>query len=588
MAGTTVSRYDVKEHMVLQEISTSKLPVVRTAPGVALTTKRPTIYLSLKPMRCVAHGMRQQCIGPMHENLIGVNQCQTPLCACFPKEIVLLPSGAINDKTFLPKKEMLPIEKETINDEEFVDILNSASATKSQVVLEQPSKLYKVGDVIRVKIHLIDGIGRRRLIGGDDIRVWMKSTNGNYKASGDVIDLKNGSYIATFKALWNGDSIIHTAIPYTREAIASMLKWRRQYKTLFYYYGIFLKGKLQEYVLCSMYSTIPGYTSVCNLTDVNDNYPWFCGRPLNPLLTCDDFKLANDFDYTQIPVTTAEFITFNRNNTKTVLQSVKVHVDSGWLEEPRVNCSSLPVRDTWNTKMPTGYFQHDEWKQLKCKNHIKKDSILSCIENTTLIIYGDSTTRQWYKAMLNLTNCNQSTEEWTKPKWYEYSVCKSKNINFTLIWAPHVFPFPNGHKQANGKMSLKSAVTSLNELPSTGKVIFVLHYFCHFVRQHYTLYINHVRSLKTAVRNALKRNKDIKVAIKSPHVFYHTMCPSCLNDFQGKIFIDVLQREFEEFKDSVIFLNFWDMNTAIANGPIHPVYKVVWENLRLLFGYVCR
>ncbi|XP_050396833.2 NXPE family member 1 [Patella vulgata] len=274
--------------------------------------KPPTIYLSLKPMHCVVHGMRQQCVGPFHKNLIGVNQCQTPLCVCFPQELVLIPPKPMEDPNFPPKNEMLPVEQEMLHDEEFVDILTAANLNHSTLTLLNPKTQYNVGDVITVRINMVDGYGKQRVVGGDDVRVRMKGINNVHLASGNVMDLNNGSYTVTLKALWSGKVTIEATLPYTREAIATMFKWRRQYRTLFYYYGHFVKGTLSEYTMCSPYPTIQGYPSICNLTSMNYNYPWFCGQPINPLLSCDDFKLANDFDYTQIPVTPAQFITFDR------------------------------------------------------------------------------------------------------------------------------------------------------------------------------------------------------------------------------------------------------------------------------------
>ncbi|ESO95898.1 hypothetical protein LOTGIDRAFT_176650, partial [Lottia gigantea] len=253
----------------------------------------------------------------------------------------------------------------------------------------------------------------------------------------------------------------------------------------------------------------------------------------------------------------------------------------------KIDCTKLSRRETWNMIQPTGYFNGTVWEHTKCHNPVNKKNFFNCFKNTTMIAFGDSTVRQYYKYIHKVFKCKQTTEEWTNRKWYKATHCQVPRYNFSLTWAVQEFPFVEGLKAPDGKTNSKPASVLLNEAPSTGRMVFIIHYYAHFMRMHYSSFIERIRSLKTPIRNALKRNKNIHIAIKSPHIFYVTSCSTHFSIYHGKLYMDILKRELAEFHDKVWFLNIWDMSTAFENNNIHPPGSFVWQNLRLLAGYVC-
>ncbi|ESP01000.1 hypothetical protein LOTGIDRAFT_172836 [Lottia gigantea] len=541
---------------------------------------------SLKKFSHCIRVNRKNCAGPQNDQISGKKQKTYRKVGCYPVEVTLKPLGRFVNELILPKHDMHPFELETLYDPDFVDLNQTASVTNSVAVLLEPQKQFRVGDVIKVRIDLFDGSGKRRRIGGDDVRVWMKSKGEYSRVNGYVTDLKNGSYVANFNALWEGESTIYGALPNTREAIASMFKWYRQYKTLFYYRGYFNKDNVKELTMCSVFAQIPGYDVVCNFTAINYNHPFYCGCPLQHSLTCSHFVSLYDLDYTEIALNRAQAKYFNRDVTfRPFTSRIKLKILKG--NNPRANlrnCSGLPVRETWDIKTPPGYYSGRELKPLKCENRLNDDSINQCLRNTTLFLYGDSTIRSWYSVLLKRYKCTIKVEGY---KWYFYSECHKKEINSTLIWAPQSFPFLLGGVGDSGNLKLKSVEIYLNEIPSNSKTIFVIHLYAHFIRQHYSVFRNHIRSLKIPLRDALKRNKELKIAIKGPHIFYGTVCPTSINDYFGKLYTDIILTELAEFKDSVWFLNYWDTTTAKENIPLHPGYFIVQEDIRYLLGLVC-
>ncbi|ESO92011.1 hypothetical protein LOTGIDRAFT_163018 [Lottia gigantea] len=552
-------------------------------------TEKQLVYRSFKPKYCSMKKSKPHCVGPNSIYHLGVNQSIDIVTACFPTEVTLT-DIPLQDKNFPPANKVLPIETETMNDADFFDMSQTTSVEDTKFHFENPNKSLNVGDVVKVRMDLIDKAGRPRTVGGDDVRVLIQSQNLEYKACADVVDLKNGSYLVTFIMLWEGNSSISISVPYTREIIATMLKWRRQYKTVFYYYGYFKLGNLQEYTVCSPFSTIPGYTRLCDLALVNDGLPWFCGQPLNTALNCDNLVSIHDLDFSEIPVNNALYSTFARKNMNMKITSkIQLHAVRARNSIKKKNCNQMQPKETWDTKMPSGFALKGQWINFKCNNFVNLKTAPLCLRNTTLVLYGDSTTRQWYSYIVTqLTKCKLVTQKWSGRKWYDNSECVDTKLDFTIKWLPQILPFSKGSRVPGGKLNLRSVSTHLDQLPANGRIIFVFHLYAHITRQHYSLYWDHVISLKSSVRNALKRNKELTIAIKSPYVFYSSDCMSTLNDYHGKLFIEILHKEFAEFKDSVIFLNYWEMTQAVENYGIHPPQSTVWEHIRHLLGLVCK
>ncbi|ESO92081.1 hypothetical protein LOTGIDRAFT_163087 [Lottia gigantea] len=545
-------------------------------------------YGSFKPDTCLFRKLKPHCFDPNDAHYL--NQSRDIDQACFPEDVVFTDIGL--DDPFFPSTDlMMPMEKETMNDPEYFDMFNTVSLEKSKVILEEPNKRHHIGDVIGVRVDLVNRLSKPRTLGGDDVRALMVSEDKLLRTGGNVTDLKNGSYQITFEALRQGNNTVIITIPYTREIRATMFKWLRRHKTLIYYFGVFKRNDVQEFTLCSPYSTIPGFVKVCNLTAMNDDLPWFCGSPVTPELPCDTIVKSERFDYAEITANYAQYSAFYRSHLKTNLKSsitVNVHKGHQSKQSNKINCNNrINPRDTWNTTMSTGYVYKQQWIQRNCTNTVTRKSAVLCLVNTTLFLTGDSTVHHWLKFVVKMTNSKRMPLKWALNWWTDNGIYVNKQLNITIQWAPHVLPFVRARKLPDRQMNLKSVSTHLKQLPTSGRIIFLIHFFAHFTRQHYSLFWIHIRSLKPAIREALNRNKDLKLAIKSPHMFYRSPCLPILNDLQAPIFIDIIQEEFVEFKDSMIYLNYWEMNHVLQNDEVHPPYPIIWQNLRHLLSYVC-
>ncbi|ESO90372.1 hypothetical protein LOTGIDRAFT_164299 [Lottia gigantea] len=274
---------------------------------------------------------------------------------------------------------------------------------------------------------------------------------------------------------------------------------------------------------------------------------------------------------------------------KLIKTNLTVDIGRGVVSHPEENCNKIKRSQTWNARIPTGYINGSHWVSLICNNTLNIASLRSCLNNTNLIMSGDSTTRQYYQYLTSkiVPDCKQITKKWTTPKWHEPAKCESKTRNLTILWNPHELPFVNAKREGQ-ITNLKSTVEIVNGIKSGENVVFVIHYYCHLIRNHYTIFINQLRILKESVKKVLLRNKQVKILIKSPYAFDVQDCKTQISDLHAKIYVEIIKRELREFQDSIVYMNIWEMSVAMEQIGIHPKENVLWEHIQMMFGYICK
>ncbi|XP_046339382.2 NXPE family member 3-like [Haliotis rufescens] len=146
---------------------------------------------------------------------------------------------------------------------------------------------FQVGDVINVSIILKDREGRMIVTGGDDIRIWMKSTNGRNRTSGHVIDHGNGSYTGVLRAFWEGHPVITVSIAWTRQHLNIKDRFLSSHVPYNFLYASFESGSLKEVTRCNITKTSE---NMCDFTAQNGGHPWLCERPKEKRLPCSSRK----------------------------------------------------------------------------------------------------------------------------------------------------------------------------------------------------------------------------------------------------------------------------------------------------------
>ncbi|KAL8620844.1 hypothetical protein ACOMHN_033241 [Nucella lapillus] len=141
------------------------------------------------------------------------------------------------------------------------------------------------------------------------VRVWMEGRDKKVPRSlaVDAIDLGNGTYMATIPILWPGPIEVKAALQRPREFNRLALSLMNIMKMINGIVASYVSGKKDEVTLCSFIPVVPGYHQVCNLTSLNGDLPWYCGRPSTPGIKCSDWAWSSYVAFpVRYPVSAAE------------------------------------------------------------------------------------------------------------------------------------------------------------------------------------------------------------------------------------------------------------------------------------------
>ena len=246
-----------------------------------------------------------------------------------------------------------------------------------------------------------------------------------------------------------------------------------------------------------------------------------------------------------------------------------------------------PKQHLWTSKATSGYFYNNTWNLYYCKRASQK-YVKQCIQNTRLLLTGDSTTLAWYEFLRDQLNCSQTSGRWPKEKWHKRNVCIISSINFTMEWLPHGQPFFGGTKWHTFRYTTTPISKYISEIGSDINTIIVIHLYIHFTAYHHSVFRDRVRLISKSVRELFQRNKNAKVIIKGPHTYLNTSLGSdCLNDYYGYVYRDILAEEFKGLHDKIIYMDQKDMTIAKDITSHHPPKEVVREAVHQMFSYLC-
>ena len=244
------------------------------------------------------------------------------------------------------------------------------------------------------------------------------------------------------------------------------------------------------------------------------------------------------------------------------------------------DCSSIPKRQTWIPHNPSGFFYKGQWQPTFC-NLPRDERYGECLNGKHFVIFGDSTTRQWYRYMMEHLNCSQITEKWTQKAWHKRTLCYSVAMNFTAEWIPNAQPFYVGNSWDTRKYTTHPIAAYLDEISDNSKLVIVIHIFAHFSNYRSEIFRDRMKAISKSARHALDRNKDIIILVKGPHTYNQ------VRSYYYYHYRVIIKEEFEELYDRVVFMEQGDMTIAKKNSEIHPLLDILKEAIRQLIGYIC-
>lgn len=249
-------------------------------------------------------------------------------------------------------------------------------------------------------------------------------------------------------------------------------------------------------------------------------------------------------------------------------------------------CSLYNRTELWHKREPTGFLYQGEWKLIHCQGK-KKSDVLQCLRNRRVILFGDSTTRQWFRDIVMRYNCTQVTETWPVRKWIRPSTCVNNDVNLTVDMMSHALPLFGIYD--NARLMSWSVPRRIDELIGDNEdVIVILHLYMHVNVFRYDVFQIKIRRIRQSVDRLFARNRLAKVLIKAPHTFKaHPYGPFRISDYFGYLYRYILFQEFSGLHDRIFYLDNKDLTTALQVSPEHPPDNVVSAMVDQMFSYVC-
>ena len=246
-------------------------------------------------------------------------------------------------------------------------------------------------------------------------------------------------------------------------------------------------------------------------------------------------------------------------------------------------CIAYPAVLLWNRTQPAGFFYKNVWHSDICKSSSFVD-YNKCLKNTSLLMIGDSTLRQWYHFLEQNLRCSRITETWTNATWHRMTTCSKPSLMFRMEWIPHSQPCFLGERwMANNTLASVSKV--MDQISNNTRVVIVFMNFGHLLKFHHSVYQIRMRKISKSARKLLQRNQNAKIFIKGPHTFVRI--PGISDDYFGNLFKHIIYKEFKGLHDAVFYLDHTDMTIATDQRNVHPTAEVVGASVYQMVNYIC-
>ena len=453
-----------------------------------------------------------------------------------------------------------------------------------------------VGDCVRVQVDVRDGRGNQLCRGGDDIRVVLQEPNKGAFLSTDVHDLGNGSYIADIPLLWEGSPYIKASLSYNTELVRAHQYVRSALKSLKFISAVFQTKFASEATLCDTLPILSWYKNTCNLTEGNGGIEWYCGRPGNTKLDCSNWSYNIELDFVNpLPLTKAELelnlLVKSDENLGNLPLKININVSKALTRNnnfKKLNNNITEINlQSWQSNAPRGHFFKESWIPRFTNDPILEDPRrIACLHNTTILLSGDSNMRLAFERLSRRVGCRINTGV-VHPKWHHPLSCIDKKKSIKIYWQIHALPFHTAAAERKPREDTKSTVTFLDEIPTEGKYVVMIHLYLHFTVHHYVVFLKHIRAIRQALDRVLTRNPQVKLVIRGPHMSMKKWDTIQGGDVLAHIYTRIIKQELKGLYDKVYFLQPWDMTVAIESRFFHPPNMVNDPLADMVLKYIC-
>ncbi|PIK51524.1 putative NXPE family member 3-like isoform X2 [Apostichopus japonicus] len=438
----------------------------------------------------------------------------------------------------------------------------------------------------------MDSLNRSKSYGGDMFRVKLFSGKPYAAVNADhLIDFQNGTYLAIFRILWEGQIDLQVLLVHPAEAISLFLptiKGGRSVKAL-YKGGFETKDDTGK-----MHQEKP----FCNFSDNQIYAPWFCSSPKDNLLNCSHWKThATDKAAIQ-KLLQAEL----DQTAEEILKRSKslVYRSKGLITvQQRDNSTTAHYAEIAGSMLPyckpegpppiktNGYFFQNIWYPLNCRiKHFSKEDILECLNGKTVRIFGDSTSRQVYEVLQKFLKCKSIPLD--PPRNSSRLDCRCRINNVTLHFQFHGLPTKGSN--VSPISGIHYAANDIDRLEGGPGTIIFLSYWAHFTMTGMDFYKKRLESVRDALDRLLARSPPgTKIYMKGANTRNYSVKTYQLisSDWIALQFEFVLRELYKDYKEFG-FIDTWDI-TQVQPFPdnVHPKAPIISNYIDRLMTYTC-
>ncbi|OWF54435.1 NXPE family member 4-like [Mizuhopecten yessoensis] len=468
-------------------------------------------------------------------------------------------------------------------------ILNTRTlpnSTYSRISFIDRRQTYKVGEVLIVTITLYDSTGTRIRSGGDMLRLLLKEAKLGANVNGNVTDNGDGTYTGKVLLPWRGESqlVVYLSIP--RQLHEIVVNAANEYGTMRHILGIFTRNNTNIRTPCGPIKVIKGFDSLCNLTEMAYNMPWYCVKPKPAEFTCKHWTLSvTASNFTLSPSVTHALLA-HQHKVFPKKTFITVKGDRTSMRTSETPCDKRPREQTWDFGT-SGFYYNYTWVNIGCRNRYKmtRKQYSKCLAHRHLVLIGDSNVRSYLEFFtrflkLKITSGNPFDN---KPDLvFGHNISQS----ISAMWRPHGVPYFAAYPYRNEVLVPTSVILDRLKVLRDNRPIVVIHLWSHMLAIPIHIVEERIRDVRKAVERLLSRAPNVTVVIKGPQSHLESQIYLQV-DFKRVSFERIWQHEFRYLKNKVIYLNYWDITTGSESKQLHPSQKILSDMVNTFINHVC-
>ncbi|XP_059182369.1 NXPE family member 3-like [Centropristis striata] len=468
---------------------------------------------------------------------------------------------------------------------------------------------WHVGDQLEVLVKMSDFQDRPKKFGGDFLLAQLRNQELGAGVAGQVVDHLNGSYsliMGIDDTLLIFTDLIHipklnrhnrhiyrhilrlkfsfqeckqliqglVMLVHPSEAIPVVNRLNNEQPDRIIFKSVFRSGRLSETTICNV-CLRPTQQPLCNYTDPRTGEPWFCYKPKKLSCGARVSHIRGDI----------------KNNLENKLLksgvNMKVYIPASGPASVLVlpkNEGQPEEKSSIVTSGPSGYYYQGAWRALDgttVHQFNTASTITQCLKGKVVLMYGDSTIRQWFThfiaALPGLKGFDLHTQKQAGPLMaLDYA------NNILMMFRCHGPPIRFGPVPTT---ELRYIANELDDVTGGINTVVVLGLWAHFSTFPVEIYIRRLQNIRRAVVRLLDRSPGTLVVIRTanPKKLYETVTISDWCTLQRD---KVLRAMFKGL--NVHLINAWEMALA-HNLPhdLHPQPPIIKNMIDILLSYIC-